>query len=181
MTERVRLHVRFQGEVNQYRIILGSTANDQFFPQAEYLSYWNKMSYAQPMERPLRGFGDEAGIVGSEGGHIASYVRGHLHGWRIYHFHDTSSNSPFKKTGDVHDNRFLRPDGSNLASFLYFLREKHPTEYDLIRRTVQFAAPFLEDFRLEPLALNPDKIRLEWRHKGSEAYFDASGFSDETL
>ena len=35
VTERVRLNVRFQGEVNQYRITLGSTANDQFFPQAE--------------------------------------------------------------------------------------------------------------------------------------------------
>jgi predicted ATPase len=29
--------------------------------------------------------------------------------------------------------------------------------------------------------LNEDKIRLEWRHKGSEAYFDASSLSDGTL
>ena len=84
-------------------------------------------------------------------------------------------------TNDLHDNRFLRPDGANLAAFLYLLREKYASEYDLIRRTVRLAAPFFEDFSLEPLALNPDKIRLEWRHKRSDAYFDASSLSDGTL
>ena len=39
----------------------------------------------------------------------------------------------------------------------------------------------MDDFALEPLALNEDKIRLEWRHVGSEAYFDASSLSDGSL
>ena len=86
-----------------------------------------------------------------------------------------------KKTVDVNDNRYLRPDGSNLAAFLYYLREKHEASYSLIRRTVQRVAPFFDDFLLQPQKLNPDKIRLEWRHKGSEAYFDASSLSDGTL
>ena len=42
-------------------------------------------------------------------------------------------------------------------------------------------APFFDDFQLEPQKLNPDKIRLEWRHKGSDAYFDAPSLSDGTL
>ena len=42
-------------------------------------------------------------------------------------------------------------------------------------------APFFDDFQLKPQALNEDKIRLEWRHRGSDAYFDASSFSDGTL
>ena len=86
-----------------------------------------------------------------------------------------------KKTADVDDNRYLRPDGSNLAAFLYYLREKHETSYSLIRHTVQRVAPFFDDFLLEPQKLNPNKIRLEWRHKGSEVYFDASSLSDGTL
>jgi predicted ATPase len=86
-----------------------------------------------------------------------------------------------KKTVDVNDNNFLRPDGSNLAAFLYYLRKRHETSYSLIRRTVQRVAPFFDDFVLEPQKLNPDKIRLEWRHKGSEAYFDTSSMSDGTL
>ena len=72
-----------------------------------------------------------------------------LLGWRIYHLDDTSFSSPMRKTATVDDNRFLRPDGANLPAFLYFLREKHQASYNLIVRTVQLAAPFFEDFRLE--------------------------------
>ena len=81
----------------------------------------------------------------------------------------------------MHDNRFLRPDGSNLAAFLHFLRQRHESSYHLIRGTVRLVAPFLNDFVLEPMALNENKIRLEWRHKGSDAYFDASSLSDGSL
>ena len=108
-------------------------------------------------------------------------IQDHLERWRVYHFPDTGAGSPIKKTGDLHDNRFLRPDAANLAAFLYLLREKYASEYDLIRRTVRLVAPFFADFSLEPLALNQDKIRLEWRHKRSDAYFDASSLSDGTL
>ena len=108
-------------------------------------------------------------------------IQDHLQRWRVYHFLDTGASSPIKKHNDLHDNRYLRPDGANLASFLYLLREKYASEYDLIRRTVRLAAPFFTDFILEPLALNEDKIRLEWRHKRSDAYFDAASLSDGTL
>ena len=114
-------------------------------------------------------------------GELVQTVRRHLDGWRVYHLHDTSSTSPIKKTADVDDNRFLRHDGANLAAFLYFLSHKHEEAYDLIRRTVRLVAPFFDDFRLQPRALNEDKIRLEWRHLGSDAYFDASSLSDGTL
>ena len=101
--------------------------------------------------------------------------------WDSYQFHDTSRASPMKRTADLHDNRFLRQDGSNLAAFLYLLRIKHPDSYNRIRRTVQLAAPFFDDFTLLPQALNPETILLEWRHKGSDAYFNAAALSDGTL
>ncbi len=112
---------------------------------------------------------------------IAKYVRNHLDRWRLYHFHDTSADSPMKKTADVSDNRYLRPNGSNLAAFLFLLRNKHEASYSLIRRTVQRVAPFLDDFAIELLLLNEEKVRLEWRHKGSEAYFGPAALSDGTL
>ena len=74
----------------------------------------------------------------------------YLNQFCIYQFHDTSSTSPMKRTADLNDNRQLRPDGSNLSAFLYFLREKHKTSYDLIRKTVQKIAPFFDDFQLAP-------------------------------
>jgi predicted ATPase len=86
-----------------------------------------------------------------------------------------------RKTGRVDDNRFLRPDGSNLAAFLYYLREKHEASYWLIVLTVQRVAPFFDDFLLEPRGLESADVRLEWRHKRSDQYFDASSLSDGTL
>ena len=64
---------------------------------------------------------------------------------------------------------------------MYYLRSRHEESYDLIQRTVRLAAPFFDDFVLKPLALNEDKIRLEWRHRGSDAYFNASSLSDGSL
>ena len=49
-----------------------------------------------------------------------------LDAWHCYHFLDTSRHSRMKKTGKLDDNRFLRPDGANLAAFLYFLRNYFP-------------------------------------------------------
>ena len=101
--------------------------------------------------------------------------------WVAYHFHDTSRASPMKKLGDLYDNRALRTDGSNLAAFLFFLQSIHPESYRTIRRTVQMVAPFFDDFDLAPQSLNPEKILLEWRHKGSDSYFNAASLSDGTL
>ena len=86
-----------------------------------------------------------------------------------------------KKTRRVDDNRYLRRDGANLAPFLFLLKRRYPSSYDMIRRTVQLVAPFFHDFELAPLALNPDTIRLEWRHRNSDMYFDAASLSDGTL
>jgi predicted ATPase len=86
-----------------------------------------------------------------------------------------------RKTAKVDDNHFLRPDGSNLAAFLYLLHETDQDSYGLIRRTVQRVAPFFDDFRLQPLRLKPEDIKLEWRHRNSTHYFDSSSLSDGTL
>lgn len=111
----------------------------------------------------------------------AGRVHNRFDHWIPYHFHDTSFHSPMKKTADVNDNKRLRPDGANLAAFLYLLREKHAGKYDLIRRTVRLAAPFFDDFVLDPLELNEDKILLGWRHKGWDERLNASSFSDGAL
>lgn len=180
VTPQLELHISFQGGVNQYRITLNPSGVDQLFPSSEAVYFWDKY-HPNPYANSLMPAGREAAISGSKVGRIGDYVRSHLDRWRLYHFHDTSSSSPMKKTANVHDNRLLRQDGSNLAAFLYFLRLRHTPAYELIRKSVQRVAPFFDDFRLEPLELNPDKILLEWKHKGSDAYFDGSSLSDGTL
>jgi predicted ATPase len=153
VTERLHIHISFKRGENQYEIDLERSAADELVPLSETVYYWDK-SYPSPYDKWIGSVGKEAGISKQVSSGIASYVRHHLDTWRLYHFHDTSTNSPMKKTADVNDNRYLRPDGSNLAAFLYFLREKHEDSYGLIARTVNQVAPFFEGFELEPQRLN---------------------------
>ena len=182
-TKEMSFFLSFQDSVNQYELKLAPNSDDSLFPSEETAFFWDKLvsehpygTYLPPGNRRL-----EAGISGDRQTGIASYVHQCLGGWRLYHVHDTSMSSPMRKTARVDDNRFLRSDGANLAAFLYYLHEKHPDSYSLIRRTVQQVAPFFDDFTLRPLSLKPDDIKLEWRHRNSDQYFDASTLSDGTL
>ena len=175
---------------NGYQIQLAPTALDQLAPKqgdmhggGESVYYWDTSIHDSPHKVvliPPTAQGLEAEIT-SSASHTAYYVRRHLSSWLVYHFHDTSAASAMKRTADLNDNRFLRPDGSNLPAFLYYLRERHNGAYALIRGAVRQVAPFFNDFQLEPLRLDESKIRLEWRHEGSDDYFDVSAFSDGTL
>ena len=181
VTRKLHVHISFKSEVNQYEIALEPNGADELVPSSEFVYFWKKKKYNKPYSDALASAGREAGISRQPLRGIPKYVRKQLASWRLYHFHDTSAASPMKKTADVNDNRHLRPDGSNLAPFLHLLREKHEDAYRLVVNTVRQAAPFFRDFALEPLRLNPEKIRIEWRHEGTDAYFDASSLSDGTL
>jgi predicted ATPase len=167
---------------NTYYLALGPTADDRFYAVEEIAGLWHPPTHPGPYEeRFLPGGGREAGISDPDLTKTAGWVRFRLGLWTTYHFHDTSANAPLRKTAHLNDNRSLRPDGANLAAFLYLLRERHPESYRSIRRLIQRITPFFDDFLLEPLALRPDSIRLEWRHKGSDKHFDVASLSDGTL
>lgn len=183
-TNQMTMSVRFQDQRNGYEITLDATDADRLYPSLEYALFNDENNPTFPWKALIVNIMnnyDEAGISDETGTGIPIHVRKFIDSWRIYHFHDTSSSSPMKRTQDLHDNRSLRPDGSNLAAFLYLLREKHKTSYKFIRGTVRRIAPFFDDFILEPLALNENKLRLEWKHVGSDDYFDVSSLSDGTL
>lgn len=183
-TKEIYARLSFKNEVNQYELTLTPTEDDGLFPSAEAIYYWDKKRYPdRPYGEGLAALeqGREAGISNPKPERIARWVQLRLGGWRLYHVHDTSSSSPIRNTAKVDDNDFLRSDGSNLAAFLYYLREKHEASYTLIQRTVRQVAPFFDDFRLKPLRLKPDNVRLQWKHKKSDQYFDASSLSDGTL
>jgi predicted ATPase len=112
---------------------------------------------------------------------IPQYVLPKIKNIEIYHFHDTSDASPTKQTCDISDNQSLRPDAANLAAYLYFLKSKHPIQFRHIEEHIRIVAPFFEQFTLVPSRLNENKIKLEWKQKDSDAYFDAYSLSDGTL
>jgi predicted ATPase len=154
-TAQLEIELGFsQGNI-QYEVGLSPTAEDGLF--------------LDPIETTLSS-ADRSGPT--------PWIHAQLASWRVYHLHDTSR---MRITANVDDNRFLRSDGSNLPALLYYLREMHRDSYHLIRATVQSVAPFFDDFILQPVEVNPDTIKLEWKHKISGQYFGASSLSDGTL
>jgi len=183
VTGEIRIHVSFLQEKNQYSISLKPTDDDSLYTAVEMVFFWDKGKYSQPYDEFLlaRDGGREAGISDPKAERIAGWVRLRLGKWRLFHVHDTSDSSSMRKTSQVNDNAFLRPDGSNLPAFLYLLQQKHAAAYDLIRRSVQRVAPFFDDFELRPDPHNEENIRLAWKHLQSDKYFGASSLSDGTL
>ncbi len=112
----------------------------------------------------------------------AYWVNERLIEFNVYHFHDTGDKSPMKSKSNIDDNQSLKCDGSNIAAFLYFLKERHNKHYVRIEKTVQSIAPFFGGFVLSPSKLNESKIQLEWRDKNHpDMYFNAYNLSDGTL
>lgn len=101
-----------------------------------------------------------------------------LRSCRVYHFHDTSSGAPVKRTGYTADNLTLQPDAGNLAAVLLRLQEDEPVAYRRIVRTIQQVAPFFRDF---VLVERNERIQLRWKQEGSDTVFPASALSDGTL
>ena len=158
VSQEIKISVSFDRERYQYGLSLKSTEDDSLYVTSELV------------ESPDQSFGD-----------FDDEIRRLQSQWRIYHVHDTSASSPMRKTSQVNDNLFLRPDGSNLSAFLYLLQQKHPDSYRLIRGTIERVAPFFDDFLLRPDPLNEEAIRLAWKHRDSDQYFGASALSDGSL
>jgi predicted ATPase len=112
---------------------------------------------------------------------VTSFVNKNIRNWIVYHFHDTSSTAKVRLSCDLSDNRVLRKSGENLSAFLYMLKRVHPVNYRNIVDTVKLVAPFFKDFNIEPDLTNPEKVKLEWKHVGTDKYFNANSLSDGTL
>lgn len=108
------------------------------------------------------------------------YIKNYMSQIKKFHFHDTGRTSPF--TGEsniVNDSYHLYSQGSNLAAFLYGVKEKHPMVYKRIVKVIQSVAPFFHDFYLVPN--ESGGIRLQWKDKFSEVIYGPNDLSDGTI
>ncbi len=182
VTREISLTLHFGRNGYQARLAPSAEGGILFFVAEE--CWYHGPGYDRPYEVPLGTAHRETRLyeeARTHPGGIASYVLKTLKSWKVYHFHDTSHSARMKQAGDVNDNAFLRDDASNLAAYLYLLRETQREHYDRIVGTIRLAAPFFDDFDLKPSPFNPDKILLEWRQRGTDSYFGASSLSDGTL
>ena len=80
----------------------------------------------------------------------AAYLRKYLGSFTVYHFHDTSANSPMRGDCPINDNEYLRDNGSNLAAYLYSLMQNDEKTFRLIEGVIRSIAPYFKGFKLRP-------------------------------
>ncbi len=187
VTERLHVELWFRtgkNFANGYACSLIPTDEDQLIFEEEKVFFHNRDSYPRPyVSQSSQKIHNETLLAEwkRRKDRVSYYVLKALRSWQLYHFHDTSESAKVKQTGDIHDNLFLRPDASNLAAYLYLLRETETDYYANIVDTIRMVAPFFGDFILRPSPFNPEKIRLEWQERGSDMLFGPHALSDGTL
>ncbi|MDV3498923.1 AAA family ATPase [Elizabethkingia anophelis] len=184
-TNFIRGYLEFDNK-NSYDFILESAFDDRLFITEEGTSFnkskGNPEHYGEGWTRTrVSSNAKESNIKDRRYG-IPYFVGSYLETFKIYHFHDTSDNSPLRASAILNDNIVLREDGGNLAAFLYYLQEKHIKHFKRIENTIKSVAPYFERFELRPDRLNEEKINLEWREVNNpDLPFNASHLSDGTL
>ena len=186
VTGNLQFHIEFaqneKGLTNAYSCLLVPSTEGGLVFEEELAYFHDRARYKEPYNISI-GSGSLETQINHKSTHqnVVRYVKEAMTSWRIYHFHDTSESAKVKQTGDLYDNRFLRPDASNLASFLYLLQETEPNHFQNIVDTIRLIAPFFENFALRASPFNVEKIRLEWKEVGTDMTFGASALSDGTL
>ncbi len=171
-----QLRVYFRSDLSEYSATLEPTSDGGLFFANEECSvhgYGRSIGVPRQFETQLRRTDAAA--------EIPRYIYEPIENWRVYHFHDTSAFAPLRSLSRLTEPERLDADGGNLAAFLYYLQEKHPDILTGVSDALRRVAPFFGGFVLRPEALNPDTIRLRWRHRGRDPLFDVSDLSDGTL
>jgi len=162
---------------NGYTFTLKPSEEDTFFISLEESIYFHAPRNPSFFTSNMK----ESGIKKSNT-RRDTYLRDHLKSYKIYHFHDTSSNAPLRSKVNVEDNRELKEDGSNLAAYLYYLQEIHPINFMRIEKVIESVVPFFDSFALSPSLISKGNILLEWKEKKQpEFYFNANHLSDGSL
>lgn len=171
-TESISFRIEFDNGQNGYSAVLRSGTEGFVFTD-------ERLIYNRDSGRDISRSLPEAQIKVTDN-YRAKYVIKYLNGFRKYHFHDTSSNSPFTQLSHIeNDSFYLYEDGMNLASFLYDIHETNKIVYNRIVKNIQSIAPYFSDFYFQPNKEN--LIRLQWRDKYSDVVFGANDLSDGTL
>ncbi|MGP9820181.1 AAA family ATPase [Salinarimonas sp. NSM] len=171
-----KLEIRFRSDRNEYSATLEPTTEGGLVfadERCKYLQFEHTINHPGQAETRLR--------RPLSGGQVSKYIYEPIENWRVYHFHDTSAFAPLRSLSRLTEPERLDADGGNLAAFLYYLQEKGPDVLAAVTAALRRVAPFFGGFVLRPEALNPDTIRLRWRHRGRDPLFDVSDLSDGTL
>lgn len=169
-TSQMSAHLVFKEGVDQYRFSLVAASQDLVFGEE-----WFKptepgfLDDIPPMKFPLVGEGTPLRGGGFESLLPGRYRPGFwesLKSWRKYHFQDMGRLAGPRKPVPVRDDRVLKPDGSNIAPYLFRLSREYPDAFRRIVQDVCVAVPHFGEFQF-PETDRDDKVSLEWspRHE----------------
>ncbi len=178
-------HSEHRAGTNFYRFELSPTVGETFLVSEERKdATTNWCSYGSPsLESGLYDERNEKSAVNNFNG-IGHFVYESIAHWMVYHFHDTSSTAPMRRSEIVEDNNLLRSNGSNIAPFLLRLKneELFHSYYQEIVNAVQLVIPFFDDFRLDVLKMGEtEKVKLSWGQKGSDFPMQPYHLSDGSI
>jgi len=180
-TEKITISLDFNP--NYYEVnLIPARGKDTLIIESELAGYKGSSSYHDPYWKAVATAEEESQLsLKAKNNKVAEYVYDVLKNWRVYHFHDTSESADLKKLNSTSDYRILFEDASNIAPFLYVMKNNAKDHYDRIVKTIQLVIPFFKDFVLEPSPTNAEKIRIEWQDIYSEKIFTAHELSDGSI
>jgi len=164
---------------NRYYFQLNPNQEGNLYFNVEGTQFNRDWGYGWDKENLGNGYAES--ILSTKQNGRYGFVKWFMTSFKVFHFHDTSKTAKIKQSCHISDNQFLREDAANLAAYLYALQHTNPKDFKRIEMVIRSVAPYFERFDLKPDRINPDAIRLEWKEKGSDAYFNAKHLSDGTL
>lgn len=178
-TEKLIFEISFGN--NNYNAILEPTVDDGFVFTHQSVSI--RTSTTDHLNIKPFNLGDKESTLKKSDNEIALSCYNVISNWKVFHFHDTSETAAVKRLGALHDNQYLRPDASNLAAYLFKLKQAHANIYAEICKIVRLAIPFFDDFILNPTQLSSgeEQIRLLWKQLDSDYPLWPSQLSDGSI
>lgn len=177
------IHSRVEFGRNWFEQVLQPSATGSLIIASETTGYMGSSNvHSARQESVLKSIKDQKSYSHPGYPGVGHYIYDSVSSWTVYHFHDTSPLAPMRRDQSLRDWDRFRHDASNIAAFLFNLKEEEEGCYELIRDTVRLIAPFFDDFLLRPQEKGTsEQIRLEWQQKGSDFPFQPNQLSDGTI
>jgi len=120
-----------------------------------------------------------------EGTNLAEIYSEYEYSIQIFKFLSNPKDSYMRRAGYAENEKELYGDGSNLASYLYALKNtpEYKKYYDRIIKRIRMIMPQFADFSLEPTTISKDPhISLNWKSQSNHNYIlGPHQLSDGTL
>ncbi len=113
---------------------------------------------------------------------IGYHVYESISNWIVYHFHDTSSLAPMRRSEIIQDYNRLRGNAANVAPMLLRLQQHNTANYNKIVDSIKIVIPFFDDFQFDVQNVGEaEKVKLTWRQKGSDFPMQPYHLSDGSI